>query len=333
MNFHITNLHNIAGAAAMAQDGVAQAAKSLGFKELGIYRQKFYEDYWNSISHQIDGVIAPLYYGDVVIFQYPGWNGPDYDKVFVNKIKMYSGTKLIIFIHDIQKLLFNSEERILKSEINILNNADLCIFPSEKLHDYLIRNGLNESMDCLYQKVWEMPGYPQFTQHSNLKRMVFTGNIERFLFLKDYCGTVPIEYFDGNKPERENDVSFLWKGYRTPMELMKETSLGGFGLVWCDKENFDNYYSMNQPHKLGFHLSSGIPVVIREDSVHSDWIRGKGLGYVVESLDEADKLIQNTSDHAYAEMVSNVAKVQTLLLNGIYTKKLLTDAVIKVMEQ
>ena len=80
MNFHITNLHNVAGAAAMAQDGVVQAAKPLGFKELGIFRQKFYEDYWNSISHQIDGVIAPLYYGDVVIFQYPGWNGPDYDE-------------------------------------------------------------------------------------------------------------------------------------------------------------------------------------------------------------------------------------------------------------
>ena len=132
MNFHITNLHNVAGAATMAQDGVAQVAKSLGFKELGILRQNFYTDYWNSISHQLDGVIASLYYGDVVIFQYPGWNGPDYDKVFVDKIKMYSGTKLIIFVHDIQKLLFNSEEHILRSEIAILNKADLLIFPSRE---------------------------------------------------------------------------------------------------------------------------------------------------------------------------------------------------------
>ena len=90
---------------------------------------------------------------------------------------------------------------------------------------------------------------------------------------------------------------------------------------------------MNQPHKLGFNLSAGIPIIIRKDGVHSEWVKENGLGYVVESLEEADELIQNTSDETYAGMVANVARIQPLLLNGMYTKKLLTEAVIKVMER
>ena len=229
--------------------------------------------------------------------------------------------------------MFDSDKSVLECEVRILNKADLLIFPSKKMHDYLLENGLNGDIDSLYQKIWEMPGYPQFTQHSNLKRLVFTGNVERFPFLKGYYGKTTIEHFDGAKPDRENDDSFIWKGYRIPIELMKEVSLGGFGLVWCDKDDFDRYYSMNQPHKLGFNLSAGIPVIIRKDSVHSDWIQKNSFGYVVESLEEADELIQNTSDEAYAGMVANVARIQPLLLNGMYTKKLLTEAVVKVMER
>ena len=79
MNIHITNLHNIGGTATLAMDGVVQVAKKLGFTEMGVMKREFYEDYWNTISHHLDGTIASLYHGDIVFFQYPTWNGPDYD--------------------------------------------------------------------------------------------------------------------------------------------------------------------------------------------------------------------------------------------------------------
>ena len=90
---------------------------------------------------------------------------------------------------------------------------------------------------------------------------------------------------------------------------------------------------MNQPHKLGFTLASGIPVIIRNGCVHSDFVREKDLGYVVDSLEEADNLVQNTSDEDYAKMISNIAPYQYMLLNGVYTKKLLMDALICVLEK
>lgn len=333
MNIHITNLHNLGGTATLAMDGVVQMAKELGFVEIGINRRDFKSDYWNTISHHLDGTIASLYHGDIVFFQYPSWNSPDYDRVFVDKIKIYNKTKLIIFVHDLQKLMFNSEEFILQMEVGVLNRADLLILPSLKMREYLLKNGLDLNIPVLYQKIWEVPGFPCFRTHQNLKKMLFTGNWNRFPFLEGYHGKTIVEHFDYQKPPRDDDSSFTWRNGFKPIQLMREMSKGGYGLVWCDKEYLERYYSMNQPHKLGFTLASGIPVIVRNGCVHSDFVREKGLGYVVDSLEEADNLVQNTSDEDYAKMISNIVPYQYMLLNGVYTKKLLMDALVCVLEK
>lgn len=333
MNIHITNLHNMGGTATLAQDGVAQVAKELGYKEMPIERRSFYDDYWNMISHHLDGTIASLYFDDIVIFQYPSWNGPDYDRKFVDKVRMYHGTKLIIFVQDLQKLLFNSDEHILMTEIATLNMADLLILPTKKMYQYMLQHGLRKDMPILFQKIWEAPGFPQYTEHMNLKRFCFTGNYERFPFLKDYYGVTPIEQFDGQKPEREDDAHFQWKGFLQHDKMLRELSRGGYGLVWSDREYFDNYYSLNQPHKLGFNLAAGIPVIIRAGCENADFVKQHDLGYAVESLEEADILVQQTSDETYMKMINNIKKIQVMLLKGMYTKKVLLDSVIQVMEQ
>lgn len=115
-------------------------------------KRQFYEDYWNTISHHLDGTIASLYHGDIVFFQYPTWNGPDYDKVFVDKIKLYNDVRLVIFVHDLQRLMFDSEQSILHTEIGILNKADILILPSVKMYEYMINNGLRDDIQVLYQK-------------------------------------------------------------------------------------------------------------------------------------------------------------------------------------
>lgn len=80
----------------------------------------------------------------------------NYDESFVNKIKSYRDTKLIIFVQDIQKLMFDSEQAILDMEIKTLNKADLLILPSKKMHRYLKENGLDEK-PVIYQTIWDMP--------------------------------------------------------------------------------------------------------------------------------------------------------------------------------
>ncbi len=333
MQIHITKICGMAGAALLAQDGVVEAAKRLGAKELFLEHRSFYDDYWNTINHNLDGAIAALNFNDIVIFQYPSWNSLDYDMRLVEKIRAYSGTKLVIFVHDFQQLMFDSGPHILEREICLLNTADALILPSKTLHQYLKQHGLRKELPANYQVIFEMPGFPCFTEHANLRRFCFTGNYQRFPFLLDYHGKTVLEYFDGQKPSREDDASLCWKGYYTPVELMQELARGGYGLVWSGKEYFDRYYSLNQPHKLGFNLSAGIPVIIRAGGTHEDLVRRNGLGFVVNSLNEADEKIQNTTDKEYAQLCSNVRKMQQLMLQGWYTQKLLLDTLIPLMER
>lgn len=255
----------------------------------------------------------------------------NYDESFVNKIKSYRDTKLIIFVQDIQKLMFDSEQAILDMEIKTLNKADLLILPSKKMHRYLKENGLDEK-PVIYQTIWDMPSDICFVDHAVTRCFHFAGNYNRFPFLAEYHGKTPIYQYDANKPDRENDDSFCWKGYLEQEKLMHELSKGGFGLVWSDDEYFDRYYSMNQPYKLGTNLAAGIPVIVKRGCVHEKFVERNGLGYAVDTLDEADKMVQSITDAEYIKLYHNVKSIQKLILDGAYTRKTLQDAIIEVLE-
>lgn len=206
MKTHITTLNNMAGTASLAHRRVLKVAQSIGCHEMGLSFYPLKPDYAKEIDKRLDGIIAPLNYGDIVIFQYPSWIGVNYDE------------------------------------------------------------------------------------------------------------------------------SFCWRGYFEQEKLMHELSKGGFGLVWSDDEYFDRYYSMNQPYKLGTNLAAGIPVIVKRGCVHDKFVERNGLGYAVDTLDEADKLVQSITDAEYIKLYHNVKNIQKLILDGAYTRKTLQDAIIEVLE-
>ena len=184
MKTHITTLNNMAGTASLAHRRVLKVAQSIGCHEMGLSFYPLKPDYAKEIDKRLDGIIAPLNYGDIVIFQYPSWIGVNYDD------------------------------------------------------------------------------------------------------------------------------SFCWRGYFEQEKLMHELSKGGFGLVWSDDEYFDRYYSMNQPYKLGTNLAAGIPVIVKRGCVHEKFVERNGLGYAVDTLDEADKLVQSITDAEYIKLYHNVKNIQ-----------------------
>ena len=113
MKIHITTLNNMGGTATQAHRRVLKTAQSIGCHEMGMAKYHLEPDFIKEIDKRLDGIIAPLNLGDVVIFQYPSWIGPNYDECFVDKVKSYRDTKLIIFVQDVQKLMFNSEQSIM----------------------------------------------------------------------------------------------------------------------------------------------------------------------------------------------------------------------------
>lgn len=112
-------------------------------------------------------------------------------------------------------------------------------------------------------------------------------------------------------------------------------SEGGFGLVWGTSENptdEEDYYRLNISHKVSTYLAAGIPVVVPSYLSNASFIQEKGLGYVVNSLEEANRLVEYTTAEAYQHMVENVYKVSYILKEGYFTKKLLIAAVMQVLD-
>ncbi len=94
-------------------------------------------------------------------------------------------------------------------------------------------------------------------------------------------------------------TAFAGKGILSK-KLMHELSKGGFGLVWSDDEYFNKL--INQPYKLGTNLAAGIPVIVKRGCVHEKFVERNGLGYAVDTLDEADKLVQSITDAEYIKL-------------------------------
>ena len=62
------------------------------------------------------------------------------------------------------------------------------------------------------------------------------------------------------------------------------------------------------------------------------YIREKGLGFVASSLEEANRLVQNCTEEAYAQMVQKAHYTSYLIRNGYFTKKLFVDTIMALDE-
>lgn len=87
MKVHITNVSGMAGAAGDAQQMVAGIAKKhLHYNVLGIYRYPVESDSLEMLCTCLDGILASVSHGDIVIFQLPTWNGLEFDEALASRL-------------------------------------------------------------------------------------------------------------------------------------------------------------------------------------------------------------------------------------------------------
>ena len=272
---HITNLYGMAGDSTviLAQNAVTEIARSMGFREIGIYFYNITTDSPGERSKRLDGIMASISFGDIVIFQSPTWNGWEFDAEFVAKMKDLR-VKLVVFIHDVVPLMFRDNAYLMSVYMDMFNQAD---FPE-------VQNWVYET---------------------------------------------PLRVF-ANEPKSNPEANLVIEGWKRNEELLMELSKGGFGLVWNtqynDGENVD-YYEMNISHKLSTYLAAGIPVIVPNTLSNSHLIEERGLGFAVNSLEEADQLVQNMDPKTYQEISNRAQGFAFLLKEGYITKKLLVDSI------
>ena len=332
MRIHVTNVYgfSIRSTVLQSQHEVVDILKDLCDSEIGLFRYYNEEEPRNELSSRLDGIIARLNAGDIVIFQSPTWNGVDWDNALVDKIKLYGG-RVVFFIQDVPPIQFENNYFLMPYFIDMYNKAEVVVVPSEKMYQRLVEEGLTVKK-YVVQKMWDFNVHMDLHTPSFEKKLYFLGDVSRFPFFQNWQYDTPLHVFGNHKPDYDySKVHF--GGWLNKTELLLELSKGGFGLVWGNQENpkdEPDYYKMNCSYKLASYLSAGVPVIVPDYLSNEDFVKENNIGFVVSSLEEADKAIQECSEEKYSEMVSNVKNVQYLINNGYFTKKLFVDSLMKL---
>lgn len=332
MRIHVTNVYgfSIRSTVLQSQHEVVDILKDLCDSEIGLFRYYNEEEPKNELSSRLDGVIARLNAGDVVIFQSPTWNGVDWDNALVDKIKLYGG-RVVFFIQDVPPIQFENNYFLMPYFIDMYNKAEVVVVPSEKMYQRLVEEGLTIKK-YVVQKMWDFNVHMDLHTPSFEKKLYFLGDVSRFPFFQNWQYDTPLHAF-GNHNSDYDYSKVHFGGWLNKTELLLELSKGGFGLVWGNQEDPKDekvYYKMNCSYKLASYLSAGIPVIVPDYLSNADFVKENNIGFVVSSLEEANQVIQECSEEKYSEMVSSVKNVQYLINNGYFTKKLFVDSLMKL---
>lgn len=326
MRIYITNLngHAASSTAQICQNMVTDIATTLGYRELAIHAYRMDADTPEELSKRLDGVVAGLRHGDVVFFQTPTWNTTAFDEKLMAKLRAYQ-IKIVIFIHDVVPLMFAGNYYLMDRTIAYYNQADVIVAPSQQMIDNLKRHGLTVSK-TIVQGMWDHPTSVPQLPASFKKEIHFPGSPDRFSFVKSWNYDVQLNLYARQEVELPDQVKHF--SYRPDEQLLLEMSAGGFGLVWMDDHDKE-YQTLYCPYKLGAFVAAGIPVIIQRGLANQEIVEHNGLGMIVDSLDEAVARINSISAEDYQAMVARVRSFSSLVRQGFFTRRLLTEAVFK----
>lgn len=227
--------------------------------------------------------------------------------------------------------MFELNYYLMSKYISMYNKAEVIVVPSEKMYLKLVEEGLTVKK-YVVQKMWDFTVDQSLYNPKFERKLYFTGDISRFPFIQNWHYNTDLHVF-GNKMEDYDYSKVHFGGWLNKTELLLQLSKGGFGLVWGNSEKPEDerdYYKLNCSYKLASYLSAGIPVIVPDYLSNADFIKKNDVGFVVSSLEEADKVVQECTEQEYYEIVSNVKKVQYLINNGYFTKKLFVDSLMKL---
>ncbi|WP_253296017.1 hypothetical protein [Enterococcus raffinosus] len=323
LNKWITNIvegHSV-DSVSKARADVAEIAEEIGFQKLYIYRYIDELESDQSLLSRIDGITAGVSKGDVIVYQYPSYNQFKFETVFVERLRQ-RGARVVLLIHDSELLRDNS---FLK-EIDLFNQADMLITHGEKMELELKKFGISTTMVSKELFDYLIPNEQILMQDSLEKDIVFAGNIQKSIFLKDWDYQTKIQVF-GAKDDSKLGKNVEYKGVYSQFDLLRVIPKNCFGIAWDDDlpngGKYREYTQYNAPHKVSLYLSLGLPVIVWRNSAVSEFIDKYHLGYSIDSLAEIDSLMEHIDEDEQIYLKNRVNKFSYLLREGIFTKKAL----------
>lgn len=260
----------------------------------------------------------------VIVFQYP--LGSRYgSKLLASQIKKHPDLISICVVHDIESLrLRATDEQFKKFEIGFLNNFDYLIVHNLLMEQWLLENGITTKTVIL--SIFDYFNPQPIIRHSEAQvDVVYAGNLEKanfFQHLTDFKHQINLF---GINPLPEYPANMSYQGSFEP-DVLPSRLQAKFGLVW-DGDSLDSctgmwgeYMRYNNPHKISLYLSSGLPVIVWDQSAAASFITEKGLGIAISSLTELDDRLSQISEQEYFEMKARVVETAKLVRKGYFIK-------------
>lgn len=330
MKIFITCINGLSGAAQHAQTMVSDIAHQLGFRNMGIFCYNSREESAESLSSRYDGIIAGISPGDIVFFQHPTWHQLRFEEGLIRRIKAYGG-RVVMVVHDVEALMFESSRFMLKMVTEIYNSAEVLVVSSYAMKKFLLDNGVRADMKFAIQEIWDYTTDIRFSQPAKFRKEIhFAGKPSKFLFPDQWDFDVPLKVYASEQCTGEN---VQVKGWMDSDRLLLELAEGGFGLVWYGNDYWHQYMRYNNSFKLSTYLAAGIPVIVPRGISNQYLIEGNHLGIVADTLEDAAEQVKNMSEAEYQEYVRHVREFSPLIRDGYFTKKFLIEAVQMLLRQ
>lgn len=305
------------------QNMVAEIAYQMGCLEMGIYRYNADGESSESLSSRLDGIIAGINRGDLVICQFPTGNGRKFEYELVNRLKVYGG-RIAIYIHELETLAQEEKKHLVGETIGLYNLAEVLIVQTYAMRNWLLEHGIRRSMKFVVQEMWDYTVQEPVIHSSVFKKEIYFTDNEGFAGMNSWNYAVPLKLYNVSVNAGQNVQNL---GERDPYQLFSELSEGGFGLVWYRDEYSRQYMEYSISFSLARYLAAGIPVIVPAGISHREMIEINHLGFVVNSLEEAVAAVEKMTEGEYQEYTKAVEQFAPALRSGYYVKRCLIETI------
>ena len=272
----------------------------------------------------------------LVVFQYPM---PDVLPNLAALPERFGRHKSVALVHDLDSVRFpnggaNNVRAVLADRL-LLPRFDFYISHNAAMTDLLVRRGIpGDRVVALGAFDYLAEGHAELVADRPYE-LVVAGSLDTekcgyLLELPDAVRRTAVRLYGvqvGPQPEAPN---VEYAGAFQPAELVARLR-GSFGLVWDGTTaktcagRFGEYLRYNDPHKLSLYLAAGMPVVTWRKAAVAPFVKSRGLGVLVDSLDQVDDVLEGIGPAEYAQLAANAALEGERIRAGAHLRGALAD--------
>ena len=293
--------------------------------------ENFYETQFKSIGEKISYIIDPRTWlkifrtlqthNENLAMQFPTYSN-SLVRWTMNRVLKQNRT--LIVVHDVDALRDFSTA----NSIDQINSATLAIVHNSKMKSELESLGVQIPMIELDLFDYLLDKIPKIERHKS-SEIVFAGNLGKSKFLKQNL-ELNFQLYGIGWDKKFNE-SYNYYGSFPPDEIPFKLK-GSFGLIWDGDSietcagSFGKYLRFNNPHKFSLYIASGLPTITWRHAAIADFILRNEIGFVVDSLHEIPRVIENISDDRYSRFLKNLEELQLKVTHGFFTNSALDRA-------